>query len=149
MTHGYPAGLMAVILLSLLCSPGALARDADPPEVPAGEAGSPEVSRDGPGGPASDSQEAEIPLVGLAPVGDMLPPLDPEQRDRAAMHMMLVMVIALAVIILLLSVLAKRQRRLQEEPSPTEEFVERVTGALEAQDADQDSRADQDGEKRE
>ena len=89
-----------------------------------------------------------MPLAGPAPVGDLLPPVDPELRDRAAMHMLLVMVTALAVIILLLAVVTRRQRHKQKDPSPAQEFVERATDALEARDSDQDSPADQDGEKR-
>ena len=94
---------------------------------------------------AQNLESLDMPLAGPPPAGDLLPPLPPRERARAAMEMLAVVVLGLVVVVIGLRWVS-RFRKPEEVRTPEQKFVERVHKVLD--EVEKQSQAGDDGVRR-
>lgn len=94
---------------------------------------------------AQNLDAPDMPLAGPPPSGDLLPPLPPKERARAAMEMLAVVVLGLVLVVIGLRWVS-RFRKPEELLTPEQKLVERVHKVLD--EVEKQAEAGEDGMRR-
>jgi hypothetical protein len=88
---------------------------------------------------ARNVESLELPLAGPPPAGDLLPPLPPHERAKAAVEMLALVVLGLVLVVVGLRWVS-RFRKPEELVTPEQQFVERVHKVLDETERKSDAK---------